>query len=181
MRFAANLGVDESALAPAAKAASIATVDAAVAAGKMTKAAADRLKARIEAGGRLTAARCWPAGSAPARQGRRLGVVKDGVTAAAAALGMTPAELGAKLRGGASLKDVAADKNVPYADASPTPSSARSRPDLDAAVAAGTIRQARADRVLARLRQNLADGRLRNERPAAPAGPATAPGPTAGS
>ena len=47
--FAANLGVDESALAPAAKAAALATIDAAVADGTMTKARGDRLKARIEA------------------------------------------------------------------------------------------------------------------------------------
>jgi len=40
--------------------------------------------------------------------------------------------------------------------------------DLDAAVAAGTIKQAREDRILARLQANLADGRLRNLRPAAP-------------
>jgi hypothetical protein len=45
--------------------------------------------------------------------------------------------------------------------------------DLDAAVAAGTIKQARADRVLARLQQNLADGRLRPVAPTAPSGSAT--------
>jgi hypothetical protein len=39
--------------------------------------------------------------------------------------------------------------------------------DLDAAVAAGTIRQPRADRILDRLTKNLADGRLRNAAPAA--------------
>ena len=49
--FAANLGVDESALAPAAKAAALATIDAAVADGSMTKAVGDRLRARIEAAG----------------------------------------------------------------------------------------------------------------------------------
>jgi hypothetical protein len=43
--------------------------------------------------------------------------------------------------------------------------------DLDAAVAAGTIKQARADRILSRLEANLADGRLRNARPAAVPGP----------
>jgi hypothetical protein len=47
--FAADLGVDESALAPAAKAAAISTIDAAVAAGRTTKAVGDRLKARIDA------------------------------------------------------------------------------------------------------------------------------------
>ena len=41
--FASNLGVDESALAPAAKAAAIAAIADAVADGRMTKAAGDRL------------------------------------------------------------------------------------------------------------------------------------------
>ena len=116
-----------------------------------------------------------------ARPRAALGVVKDGLTAAAGALGITPAELGAKLRGGASLKDLATAKNVPYQSLSDAIVGAV-KPDLDAAVAAGTISQPRADRVLDRLRQNLADGRLRNERGAsARAGSATAPAPTAGS
>ena len=100
-------------------------------------------------------------------------MVKDSITAAAKALGMTPAELGAKLRTGGSLKDVATDKGVPY-DAVAGAVVAAVKADLDAAVAAGTIKQARADRVLARLEANLADGRLRNARPAAPAS-STAP------
>jgi hypothetical protein len=89
-------------------------------------------------------------------------------------------QLGAKLRGGASLKDLATAQNVPYQSLSDAIIGAVKH-DLDAAVAAGTIRQPRADRVLDRLRQNLADGRLHNERAAAPAGSATAPGPTGGS
>ena len=47
--FAANLGVDESALAPAAKAAAISTIDAALAAGQITTDRAEMLKARVEA------------------------------------------------------------------------------------------------------------------------------------
>ena len=175
--FAANLGVDESALTPAAKAASIATVDAAVAAGRLTKVAADRLKERID---KAAGDGCGLLAGRLARAQAALGVVRDGLSAAAGALGITPAELGAKLRGGASLKDLAAAKNVPYQALTDAIVGAVKH-DLDAAVAAGTIRQPRADRVLERLRQNLADGRLRNERSTAPAGSATAPGPTAGS
>jgi ribosomal protein S20 len=174
--FAASLGVDESALTPAAKAASIATVDAAVAAGKLTKAAADRLKARID---KAAGDGCGLLAGRLARPRAALGVVRDGLTAAAGALGITVAELGAKLRGGTSLKDLAASRNVPYQALTDAIVGAVKH-DLDAAVAAGTIRQPRADRVLDRLRQSLADGRLRKER-AAPAGSATAPGPTAGS
>jgi hypothetical protein len=175
--FAASLGVDESALTPAAKAASIAIVDAAVAAGKLTKAAADRLKARID---KAAGDGCGLLAGRLARPWAALGVVKDGFTAAAGALGITPAELGAKLRGGASLKDLATTKNVPYQTLSDAIVGAVKH-DLDAAVAAGTIGQPRADRVLDRLRENLANGRLRNERAAAPAGSATTPAPTNGS
>lgn len=174
--FAANLGVDESALAPAAKKAAISSIDAAVADGKITKAAGDRRKARIEAADadacRLLAGRIGAGAGAGAAGARAaLGVAKDGLTAAAKALGMTPAELGAQLRTGKSLKDVATTKGVPYETVSAAVV-ASVKADLDAAVAAGKVPQARADRILGRLGQNLADGRLRNARPAAPAGPA---------
>jgi hypothetical protein len=84
---------------------------------------------------------------------------------------MTPAELGANLRGGKTLKSVAADKNVLY-DTVVAAVTAAVKADLDAAVKAGTIKQARADRVLARLQQSLVDGRLRPAAPVAPAGSA---------
>lgn len=183
--FATNLGVDESALAPAAKAAAISTIDAAVAAGTTTKAASDRLKARVESAaadgcallaGRIgaRAAAGGPAGNTRTRgAARALGIVKDGVTAAAGALGVTPAELGADLRAGRTLKDVATARGVPYETVSAA-IVASVKADIDKAVAAGTIKAARADRILARLTANLADGRLRNVRPAVPA-PATAP------
>lgn len=183
--FAANLGVEESALAPAAKQAAIATVDAAVASGELPKAAGDRLKARIEAAGAdgcaLLAGRIGArkvAGAAGAA--RSLGVVRDGVTAAAKALGITPAELGSELRTGKTLKEIAETKGLAYAAVSAAALGAI-KADLDAAVKAGTIKQTRADRIVARLERNLADGRLRNapqQRPAAPAGSAA---PAAGS
>jgi ribosomal protein S20 len=179
--FAANLGVDESALAPAAKSAAISTIDAAVAAGQIKSAAGDRLKARIERadadGCALLAGRI---GAARVAAGGGLGIVKDAVTAAAKALGITPAELGAKLRVGTSLKDVAEAKGVAY-DTVSAAVRAAVKADLDAAVAAGTIKQARADRILARLERNLTDGRLRNARPVAPAGPGGSTAPATGS
>lgn len=180
--FAANLGVAEGALAPAAKSAALATIDAAVADGTMPKARGDKLKARIEAAdadgcallaGRIAALRgAAGAGNVQAA----LGVVKDGVAAAAKALGVTPAELGARLKAGDTLTEVASDKGVPYATVSAAVIAAL-KADLDAAVAAGTIKQPRADRILARLSANLADGRFRAARPAAPASSAApAPG-----
>jgi ribosomal protein S20 len=180
--FAAELGVQESALAPAARKAAIATIDSAVASGELPKAAGDRLKTRIEAAdgdgcallaGRIGALKA--AGAAPA-----LGIAKDGLTAAAAALGITPAELGADLRTGKTLKGVAETRGIPYETVSAA-ALAAVKADLDTAVAAGTIKQARADRILERLERNLADGRLRNARPPAAPGPAGSAAPTAGS
>ena len=76
-------------------------------------------------------------------------------TAAAKALGVTPAELGARLRAGASLKDLATTAGMPYETVSAA-ALAAVKADLDKAVAAGTIRQARADRVLDRITRALA-------------------------
>jgi ribosomal protein S20 len=180
--FAAALGVDEATLVPAAKQAAIATIDGAVTAGQLPQATADRLTARIEAAAgdgcallagrvnRIAAAVGRAAAGLAAKAG--LGVIKDGLAAAATALGVTPAELGADLRGGKTLKTVATDRNVPYDTVAAAVVGAVKK-DLDAAVAAGTIKQARADRVLARLQQNLADGRLRPAAPTTPNGSAT--------
>jgi hypothetical protein len=185
--FAANLGVDEAALAAAAKAAAISAIEAAVADGTMTKAAGDRLTARIKAStgdgcallaGRLRAAKA--AAGAAVGAGAGLGIVKDGLTAAAKALGLTPAELGARLRGGETLRDVATATGTAYEMVSAAVL-ASAKADLDAAVAARTIRQTRADRVLDRLTRALADGRLREARPAPAGSPVATPAPTSGS
>ena len=109
-----------------------------------------------------------------------LGVVRDGLTAAAKALGVTPAELGARLRAGASLKDLATTTGIPYATVTAA-ALAAVKADLDKAVAAGTIRQARADRVLDRITRALADGRLRAARPGAAGAPPASALPSAGS
>ena len=76
-----------------------------------------------------------------------------------------------QLRDGKSLKDIAAAQNVPYDVVSDAVVKAV-KADLDAAVAAGNLKQARADRILERLERRLADGRVRPDRPAA-APPAT--------
>ena len=90
--------------------------------------------------------------------------MRDGADAAAKALGLTSAQLRAELRSGKDLKAIAAEKGVPYATvtaAALAPVKAR----LDAAVAAGKLTQARADKILAKLEKSLADGRLRPARP----------------
>jgi len=164
--FAANLGKTEAEVTAAAKAAIATTIDQAVTKGTLTKAAGDRLKARLAAadtdGCKLLQG--WRGKVAKAG----LHVARDGVTAAADALGLTPKQLRAELKSGKSLKDVAAAQNVPYETFSAAVVAAV-KTDLDAAVKAGTIKQERADKILERLTTNLADGRLRPERKARPA------------
>ena len=164
--FAAALGVDESALTPAAKTAAKQVVDTALAAGRIAKERADWLKARID---QAQGDGCGVLAGRAARVAGALGVIRDGVDAAADALHLSRPELVAKLRTGATLQSIAADAGVPY-DTVTAAVVAAVKSDLDAAVAKGTIRQARADRILERLQQNLAAGRFRGEKAAAPAG-----------
>jgi hypothetical protein len=102
--FAKELGVDESALTPAAKAAAKSVVDSAVAAGRITKARGDKLKERID---QEDANGCGLLGRRVARIAGTVGVIRDGVEAAADALKLTPAQLAAKLRRG---RDPPADR-----------------------------------------------------------------------
>jgi hypothetical protein len=162
--FAKHLGVEESALGPAAKAAAIDAIDAAVAAGDLTAAVADKMKERVNA---AEADGCAWLGRWAKRAKARVGWVKDGAEAAATALGMTVKELRTEFRAGNDLKEVAAAKGVDYATVSAAIVKAV-KADLDAAVAAGTIKQERADRILARLETRLANGWTRTAAPAQP-------------
>ena len=163
--FAVNLGVAESALGPAAKAAADTTVDAAVADGRLSKAAGDRIKARIDA---KDGAGCGPFGHFPHRGHRAFGVARDGLTTAAGVLGMTPTELRTGLHGGASLRDIAATRNVPYQTVTDAVTAAV-KADLDAGVKAGKLTQERADEILARVTSDLANGGFRHGDRAKPA------------
>lgn len=160
--YAAALGVDASDFGPAAAKAAESTIDAAVAAGDLTKAQSERLRTRLKA---IDLGSCPGFADRIGQARPAAGVLRDGVEAVAVALKMTPPELRAQLKDGKSLKDIAAAKGVPY-ETVKAAAVAAVKTKLDAAVAAGTIKQARADRILARLERNLADGRLRNERPA---------------
>jgi hypothetical protein len=166
--FAANLGVEESALAPAAMKAAIVTIDAALAAGDIGREVADRLRAKVEA---ADGEGCrWFAGVLKRAAGA-IGVIRDGLAAAAAALDMTPRDLRAEIRSGKALKEIAAAHGVDY-DIVTSAVVVAVKADLDAAVKAGSIAQARADRILERIERNLAEGRLRT--------PKTTPPPAAG-
>lgn len=168
--YAAALGVDVADLAPAAAKAAQAAIDAAVADGHLSAARAERLKARIAASDAGGCAKVLERIGTAKPDRPAAGVVQDGAAAAAKALGMTSAELRAELRSGKDLKAIAAEKGVPYATvtaAALAPVKAR----LDAAVAAGTLTQKRADKILAKLEKSLADGRLRPGRPVPPTTP----------
>lgn len=162
--FAENLDKTEAQVTEAAKAAIASTVDAAVVDGTLTAEAAARIKARISA---AEADGCKLLSGRAARGTRAVGVVKDAFEAAAGSLGITPAELRVELRSGTSLKDVAAAKGVPYASVTAA-ALASVKQDLDAAVAAGTLTQARADKVMERLTARLAAGWPRRGEATAP-------------
>lgn len=153
--FAKELGVSVDSLLPAAKAASIATIDAALAAGDITADRATALKEKVNAadgnGCRFFGHPFLGDGPGP-----RLKAGIDLVTTAADALGMQPAALMESLRSGDSLKDVATAQGKDYAAVSKAIHDA-AKADLDKAVAAG-LDQARADEMLSKLDEALASG-----------------------
>ena len=155
--FAKALGVSEADLTAAARTAANATIDDAVKDGKLTSAAADRLKAKVAAADPDVCQRIAKRlGTAKAG----LGVVRDAMTAAAGALGMTRPELRQALADGSSLQAIATKQHVDYAKVTAAVLDAV-KTDLDAAVKAGTIKQAREDRILQRLTTRLANGTIR--------------------
>ena len=176
--FAKQLGVDESALVPAAKAAGDAAIDKAVANGDLPKAIGDAMKKRI------ASANGDGCGLFPARFRHlfkntvRAGIGMDLGQAAASSLHLTVDELKAKLKSGESLKDIAKDQNVDYATVTAAIESA-AKTDLDKLVKAGTITQERENTILDRLAQALKNGKLwgrpGRDRGNAPFGPASSP------
>jgi uncharacterized protein YidB (DUF937 family) len=152
--FAAELGVSADDLVPAAMAAAIAAIDAAVANGDLPEDIAARMKEQVENadgdGCRLLGAGFHAWGRHAVRTDFRL----DWVTAASEALAMEPAELTSALRGGDSLRQIAQDQGVDYEAVSQAILDA-AEADLDALVEAGKITKERADERLANLDQAL--------------------------
>jgi hypothetical protein len=154
--FADALGVSVDKLLPAAKAASNAAIDAAVAAGDITAERATALKAKIAAADGTNACRFFGhpfAGGGPGNKGHFGGPL---LSVAAEALGMDPGALVQALRGGESLKDVATAQKKDYAAVTKAIHDA-AKTKLDAAVADG-LAQARADEILSKLDEALASG-----------------------
>lgn len=172
--FAEELGVSVDALLPAAKAATIATIDAAVEAGELTAARAAEMKTKIEAADGSACRLLGHPFLGMGRGGPRAHLGGDLMDAAAGALGLEPAALIEALRGGDSLQQIATDQGKNYAAVSTAIHDA-AKADLDTAVAAG-LDQARADEMLSNLDAALAAGEFPRHRGHGP-GPFGFPGP----
>ena len=154
--FADELGVSVGDLLPAAKAASVAAIDAAVAAGDLTEERATALKDKIAAADGNNACRFFGHPFAGGGQGPKAHFGGPLLSVAADALGMDAGALMQALRNGDSLKDVATAQGKDYATVTKAIHDA-AKTKLDSAVADG-LDQARADEVLSKLDEALAAG-----------------------
>ena len=161
--FADELGVSVDDLLPAAKAASIAAIDAAVAAGDLTEERATALKEKIDAfdgnGCRFFGHPFFGGGHG----GPKAHFGGPLLSVAAEALGIEPGELMQALRGGDSLQDVATAQGKDY-DTVKQEILDAAKTKLDAAVADG-LDQARADAALTELDEALDAGEFPAWRP----------------
>jgi len=162
--FAGQLGVSVDKLVPASKAASKATIDAAVAAGDLPKDVGDRMKAAID---KADGNGCRLLGAAFLRFGHHAAKVElkvDMLGAAAGALGIDKATLVKDLRGGESLEKIAGDQGKSYAEVSKAVHDA-AKANLDALVSSGHLKQGREDALLTALDKWLAAGGSLPQRP----------------
>jgi hypothetical protein len=167
---AQHLGVSRQKLDDATKAAANDQVDAQLAAGKITKAQADEIKKRIEAGAVPPLAGGPAFGPGFGGHDRGLpgpGLLKSGIgdslTAAAKYLGLSESDLRSKLSDGQSLADVAKAQGKDLGGLKQAILDA-AKTNLDKAVAAKKLTQSQADDVLTRLKSaidDLANGQLR--------------------
>ena len=152
---AKQLGVTPAKLSSALKKALENRVDAAVAAGRLTKEQGDALKERIEA-------EDYPIlggfGMGFGHRGGGPGIIHrfGHLDAAASYLGMTEAELRTQLAGGKTLAEVAKAKGKSV-DGLVSALVADEKKELDAAVAAGRLTQKQADTVLESAKHRVTD------------------------
>ena len=149
---AKHAGVSADTLKAAMKAAAIEQVDAALAAGEITKAQADAAKQRIESGA------TGPFGGFGGHMGMGPGMGHDGgfLTAAADYLGLTQVELRTQLAAGTSLADVAKAKGKTVDGLTQAIVKAETA-KLDAAVKAGRITSDQEKQILAQLELRIGD------------------------
>jgi hypothetical protein len=153
---AQQLGVSPSALTDALKNAVKKQIDAAVAAGRLTKAQGDALKARIDSG------------KVPFGLGLGLGLGVPGhhgfggfglfgqLDSAATYLGLTEAQLRTQLSSGKTLAQVAKDQNKSVSGLVDAMTASADK-QLDAAVSAGRLTRAQADQISKDLDQRITD------------------------
>lgn len=156
---AAQLGIPSSKLSDALKKALSDRIDAAVAAGRLTKTEGDALKQRLQSGDFSLFG-----GPGHGGFGHHLGF--HGLDGAASYLGLTDAQLRTELEGGKTLAQVAQGHGKTTAGLIDALVAAEQK-EIDDAVAAGRLTKAQADQFKSGLRDritNLVNGRL-------PAGP----------
>jgi hypothetical protein len=165
-KVATKLNVSQEQLTTAMRDAAKEMIDEAVQAGRISQAAADRMKQRIDQGGPI-----FPRGRhlGPGKLGRpglALRWLHGGLRELADWLGMTPRELVGELRDGQSLAQVAQAKGKSR-DELITFLTDAAKQRLDKAVANGRLTQEQADAALERFTQRV-DNLVDRTRPAAP-------------
>jgi hypothetical protein len=145
---AEQLGVDSSDLSAALKQAFENRIDAAVAAGRITKAEGDALKAQIES-------QDYPLLAGPGF-GHHGGHGFRHLAAAATYLGLSETELRTQLAAGKTLADVAKAQGKTV-DGLVAALVADEKKELDAAVSSGRLTQVQADEMLANAEQRFTD------------------------
>ena len=156
-QLASLLNVEKTVLTGGMTQAATATVDAAVTAGDLTQAQADKMKARIQTDGfpGLFGGMHGGRGGGEHKGGPRGGMIggihSEAVqTALAAKLGLTTDQLKAELKAGKTLHAIGVEKGVSDADLKAVIVGVV-RPELDAAVAAGKMTQEQANQVIQRI------------------------------
>jgi hypothetical protein len=155
-KLAGALGVDQAKLEAALKTAGNATVDDALSKQEITKAQADAMKARVQAGDYNFFSRGGPGGKdgrdggpngGPNGRGAPGGDRVGGpelMDATAKALGLTSEELRTQVQSGKTITEIAASKKVDVKTVQAAVLAAY-KTQLDAAVKAGKLTQAQAD------------------------------------
>jgi hypothetical protein len=160
---AKHLGVSPQKLKDATKAAAIDQVDQDLAAGRITKAQADELKKRIEAGQGVLGPGFdrgpglgGPGFGGPGGPGFARPAIANEVAAAAKYLGLSEADLRTKLRDGQSLADIAKAQSKDV-EGLKTAILDAAKADLDKAVADKKLTQSQADDIYNGLKSHIDD------------------------
>lgn len=149
--LAQNLNISTDQLTSALKKTELQTVDSLLANHRITQAQATRLQNAINSGKNLGLGRLL---AANALAKMRKTVRREIVTSAAAAIGIKPADLVTELKGGKSIAEVAAQHNVSL-DSVKAKITSDAKTKLDNLVASGKMKQAREDRLMQLLYNNV--------------------------